>query len=341
MSSSKNMLVAALLLAVAGSATVASAQQVLTAGSYASTIAVNVPRQPAGPTCTAVPSDAATDAMALKRTFMDNFDALDLSTNRWTPHYDGGYDDIKKVWLGYDWVSKRTLSGNHEQQIYVDPGYKGLSSSPLGLNPFVNLNGSLRIVAQRTPLNLKTALSDFEFTSGVLTTRKSHIQRYGYFEARIKVPSGQALLPAFWMLPFDKSWPPELDIMEAPTQLANTIQHSSHWKSADGKVMSSGCRTVLPNYQWAFHQYGALWTAEKIVYYVDRVPIAQIATPPGMNVPMYMILNLAVGADWVGKATATTPMPAEMLVDIVAAYSQEGPAACGVTTNGVTQCPAK
>lgn len=81
----------------------------------------------------------------LRRNFVDAFDKLDLKSNRWTPHYDAGYDDTAKRWLGYDWVVKRTLPGAQEQQIYVDPDYRGSTSAPLNLNPFTTSNGILTI----------------------------------------------------------------------------------------------------------------------------------------------------------------------------------------------------
>jgi len=322
-------------------ASIASAQQSLTYLSYASAINIDVPTAAASATCTALPKGTPTTQLYIRRTFEEKFDALDLKTNRWTPHYDGGYDEVNKVWLGYDWITKRTQPGMHEQQLYVDPAYKGTTKTSLGLNPFIIEDGYLHILAQKTPEHLKKALSNFEYTSGVLTTRKSFIQRYGYFESRIKVPATQALLPAFWLLPFNKSWPPELDVMEAPTHQKDVIQSTVHWLDAAGKHAESGCKTIYPNFSADFHQYGALWTADKIVYYIDRVPVGQIKTPPGMNVPMYMQINLAVGGDWIGKATAATPIPAEMVVDNVVAYSVEGPNSCATLANGVLQCPAK
>lgn len=333
---------AAVVAATAAVTVDAGAQAVLTYASYSANIALNVPTDPATTTCTTLPATAPIKSQLLRQTFIDNFDtAPDLSTTKWTPHFGGEYDAVNKAWIGYDWVVKRTQPAGHEQQLYVDPGYKGLTKSALGFNPFSVENGILHIVAQKTPANLKTALSGFEYTSGVLTTRKSFAQRYGYFEARIQVPSTQGLLPAFWMVPTLKVWPPELDIMEAPTHLPNQISQNVHWIDAKGALKDSSCKINYPNYSGAFHQYGAYWTAEKIVYYIDRIPVAQIATPPGVNLPMYMILNLAVGGDWVGKASATTPIPAEMLVDVVTAYSVEGPTVCGVTAEGVKQCPAK
>lgn len=336
---------ALLALAIAAGMAMATAnagvQQALTDASYAPSISINVPLQTPTPICTPIPAGAPTEPWVVKRTFLETFDTLDLKSHRWTPHFDGGYDDVNHVWRGDDWIVKRTQPAMHEQELYVDPDYRGTTKAPLGLNPFIIDKGVLHIVARRTPDNLIKALSGFEYISGALTTRESFIQRYGYFEARIKVPSTQALLPAFWMLPFNKTWPPELDVMEAPTQYPNMIEQTAHWKDASGKLASSGCKTIYKNYSADFHQYGALWTEQKIVYFIDRVPVAQVATPPGMNLPMYMQINLAVGGDWIGKATAATPMPVEMLVNKVVAYSSEGPSACVTLSNGVMQCLSK
>jgi beta-glucanase (GH16 family) len=309
--------------------------------SYASGISIDVPTAKATATCTPLAAATPTTPLSLKRTFFDGFDSLDLKSKRWTPHYNGGYDATSKTFLGYDWVVKRTQAAGHEQQLYVDPDFKGLSQTSLGLNPFVVEGGVLRVIAQRVPASLRPQLSNFEYMSGVLTTRESFSQRYGYFEAHMKVPSTQALLPAFWMMPVVNTWPPELDIMEAPTHQKGVIQNTVHWVDAKGAVNSSGCKIAYGDYSSGFHQYGALWTAEKIVYYIDRVPVSQILTPPGLNVPMYMQFNLAVGGDWVGAATAATPIPAEMLVNAVAAYSVEGPNVCGTQADGTLQCPAK
>ncbi|MBO9535879.1 glycoside hydrolase family 16 protein [Herbaspirillum sp.] len=299
-------------------------------------ISLPVPTQAAVPGC--VPVSATGGAtVSLRRTFFDDFAKLDLDSGRWTPHYDGGYDDANQRWLGYDWVVKRTAPAAHEQQIYVDQNYKGTAPIPLRLNPFRAGNG-LTITADRVPAELANALPGFLFTSGLLTTRKSFLQLYGYFEMRGKVPEGKNLLPAFWMLPWDKSWPPELDIMEAPGHVPDKIVSTVHWKEPGGQLKASGCRTALAGFGNEFHTYGALWTPERIVYYIDRKPVAQISTPPGFDRPMYMIVNLAVGGSWVGMATPDAPMPVKFDVKHIAAYTMGDPAACTTAANGVMTC---
>ena len=270
--------------------------------------------------CSALHQDIKTKVIALQRTFFDDFDDLNLQSDRWVPHYDGGYNEKTKQWQGYNWKSKRTLEGNQEQQIYVDPDYKGSSVSPLGLNPFLLDNGILSIVAQKTPPKFKKMLYGYEYISGVLTSRQSFVQKYGYFEMRARIPTGKALWPGFWLLPADKSWPPEIDIVEVVGQQPELIVSTIHYKDDLGNHKSSGCRTKLLSASNEFHLYGALWTPEKITYFIDRKPVAEILTPSNMDKPMYILLNLAVGGNMVGRADEETPMPSEYEIDWVTAY---------------------
>lgn len=305
------------------------------------TLTLPVPAQAAGPVCAPVQETGA-PAVTVKRTFFEDFDTLDLSS-KWTPHYDGGYDWNTKTWLGYDWVVKRTLPGVHEQEIYVDPNYRGKSSKPLNINPFKVQNSILSITANRIAPEFREALAGFEFTSGLLTTRKSFTQKWGYFETRAKVPAGPNLVPAFWLLADDRSYPQELDVMEAPGHAPDKdkIIQTIHWVDADKQKKASGCRTLFPSFEKDFHYYGALWTPERIIYYLDRKPVGQIQTPPSFIYPMYMLVNLAVGGAWVGDAGPDRPMPVNFDVDNVSAYTMSSSISCTKASNGVLQCQGK
>lgn len=300
-----------------------------------------IPSTPATATCALIPAGTPTTQQQLIQSFLDQFSTFDLNQpNGWAPHYDGGYDEVNKKFLGYDWPVKRTLAGNAEQEVYVDPNYAGAAGKPLGLNPFSAAKGVLHIIAQKTPPELSKFVSNLPYTSGVLTTRKSHVQRYGYFEISAKLPTGQGLWPAFWLLNVDKAWPPEIDIMEAPSNIVKLgqVNNAVHYKDATGAKRSSSCKPKTPISD-AFHLYGALWTAERIVFYIDRKPVSQIKTPLGVDKHMYMLMNLAVGGTWPGNADATTPIPADMQVEWVTAYMTGSPKTCGVLANGVKQCP--
>src|SRR5262249_26015016 len=114
----------------------------------------------------------------------------------------------------YDGLADRTLPSNGELQIYADPGFTGSTDAPLGLQPFEVHNGALDIVAQPVSDSLSARMWNYKYASGLITTRRSFSQTYGYFEARVKLPAGKGLWPAFWLLPADGSWPPEIDGFE-------------------------------------------------------------------------------------------------------------------------------
>jgi len=334
------MVVQAAAITVLGTTPVFAAATPPFAANY--TMNLDVPTAKANATCTLLPADSPTTSLAMVQTFVDHFNTFDLTLpNGWSPYYDGGYDEVNKKFLGYDWPVKRTLAGNGEQEVYVDSNYAGSAGKPLGLNPFSAIKGVLHIIAQKTPPELMQYVGNLPYTSGVLTTRKSLLQRYGYFEVNAKLPVGQGMWPAFWLLNVDKNWPPEIDVMEAPSNLVATGQISSgvHWKDATGAARSSGCRpTTVTND--AFHLYGALWTADRIVYYIDRKPVGQIITPLGVNSFMYMLVNLAIGGNWTGPADPKV-VPAEMQIEWVTAYMVGNPNTCALLANGARQCPAK
>jgi len=180
------------------------------------------------------------------------------------------------------------------------------------------------------------------YTSGMIRSRKTF--RYGYFEARIKLPPGRGMFPAFWLnSDYDEngklSWPPEIDIMEAPGHETTTFSAGTHWTEGSPAVaMTSLCKIPSPGFGAGFHTYGILWQPDRIVYYYDRLAVAQIATKPGQDKPFYMMVNMAVGGDWQGFATPGTVFPQKMKIDWVAAYTVAGPAGCAKEARGVLLC---
>ncbi|MGA1803168.1 glycoside hydrolase family 16 protein [Rhizobium sp. HT1-10] len=292
---------------------VSVSSQALAAGDR---LSLPMPSTPGTATCQPAAAASGGPEVHLTQTFNDDFDTLDLTGDKWTPHYDGDYS----------WMTKRTLQGNKEQEIYVDPGYKGQGRKPLGLNPFKVKDGILSIVGERTPDEFKQALYNYQFTSGVLTTRKSFAQTYGYFEMRAKIPEGKGLWPAFWLLPTDKNkWPPELDILEVVGQQADKMVMTAHWKmGGTGAYQHSGCRVPLTTATSGFHTYGALWQPDRITWYIDRKPVQVLTTPPGYDIPMYMLVNLAIGGKMVGVADEGTPLPAAFEIDRISAYQIDG-----------------
>jgi beta-glucanase (GH16 family) len=278
-----------------------------------------------GEQCRRIEAPDTVVPLSLHRTFHDDFDAHPLSGDRWVPHYAGGAAwPEAQYWGGAGSDFKRKTSWNGEQQIYVDPRYSGRASIPLGLDPFRVRNGVLSIVASRTPPDLKSVLFNNEYVSGILTTQSKFSQKYGYFEIRSKIPVGTGVWPAFWMLADDGGWPPEIDVMEGRGQRPGDLVMTTHWRIPEtGRVEHCGFDFALANTATEFHNYGALWLRDRIIYYIDRQPVSEIKVPRGFHDPMYMIVNLAMGAknfEGVGVVDGESPDVVEFEIDRISAY---------------------
>jgi beta-glucanase (GH16 family) len=263
--------------------------------------------------------------ISLHRTFHDDFDEYPLATGRWVSHYAGGasWPDAR-YWGGDGSDFKRKDAWNGEQQIYVDPRYRGQAATPLGLDPFSVRHGILSIVASRTPAEFKPVLFNNEYTSGILTTQGAFSQKYGYFEIRAKIPIGTGVWPAFWLLADDGGWPPEIDVLEGRGQEIGDMVMTTHWRlRTTGTVQSCGFDFLVPDASSGFHDYGVLWTQDRIVYFIDRKPVSDIKVPIGFDDPMYLIVNLAMGAKYfrgVGLVGADSPDTVEFQIDRISAY---------------------
>ena len=246
------------------------------------------------------------DMSSMHLSFSDEFNSLSL------------WNGVSGTWrtdFGYggssDTLVARTLGGNGEKQIYVDPLMKGKSNVALGLNPFDIDDGVLTITAENAPSAAKAALYGFDYTSGLLTTKNSFSQTYGYFEAKLQLPEGKGAWPAFWLVPADGSWPPEIDVMEAyGTDAVTETMHSN----AGGRSMNFS-RNFVDGATEGMHTYGVLWTKETIKWYIDGTEVKSAATPADMHKPFYMLVNLAL------TPSTTGVVDADLKVDYVRAYS--------------------
>lgn len=171
------------------------------------------------------------------------------------------------------------------------------------------------------------------FTSGRLNTKGVFSQTYGRFEARIKMPWGPGIWPAFWMLGSnieEVSWPQcgEIDIMEYRGQQPNLVHGSLHGPGYSGAAAITKSYGYTNNrFDVDFHIFAVEWGADYIDYYVDDA-LYQRIKPEGVpgewvyNHPFFIILNVAVGGNYVGFPTAQTPFPQTMLVDYVKVYKE-------------------
>ena len=206
--------------------------------------------------------------------------------------------------------------GNNERQYYTDRPE----------NVTVE-NGVLKITA------LKESFQGSDYTSARILTKGKYQKKYGRFEARIKLPWGQGLWPAFWMLGDDtngaQSWPQigEIDIMEYRGQQPTIVHGSMHGPGySGGQAITKQYDLVTERLDTDFHVYGIEWGPGYVNYYVDDVLYNQI-TPEDVtgdwvfdNNEFYIIMNVAVGGTFVGAPGLNTVYPQTMYVDYVRVY---------------------
>jgi beta-glucanase (GH16 family) len=220
--------------------------------------------------------------------------------------------------------------GNHELETYCAPGSDVAPCKAATPNVVVT-DGYLHLVARRYAAG--------KWTSAQMTTKGLQSFQYGRIEARIQIPAGPGVWPAFWMLGDnvdERHWPAcgELDIMENVGKEPGKIHGSVHGTGFTGTPLTT-VATLPGDAEFAagFHTYGTIWSPGKVQYYVDdpahpyatytRADLPQGAVWPFDDGRYFFILNLAMGGDWPGPPAATTPATVEMLVDYVRVYQDE------------------
>jgi beta-glucanase (GH16 family) len=211
--------------------------------------------------------------------------------------------------------------GNNELEYYTS------STS----NAALDGNGNLVITARReNPAGYGCHYGTCQYTSARLLTADRFTQAYGRFEARMRIPRGQGIWPAFWMLG-GTPWPDrgEIDIMENIGREPGTVHGSLHGPGYSGGSAITSAYT-LPGGQAfadAFYTFTVDWAPDSITWYVDGVQYARKApadaggNPWVFDHPFFMILNVALGGYWPGDPDATTSFPQQLVVDYVRAYA--------------------
>jgi beta-glucanase (GH16 family) len=196
--------------------------------------------------------------------------------------------------------------------------------------------GNLVITAQKETYTGSDGVTR-NYTSSRLKTQGLFSQAYGRFEARIKIPAGQGIWPAFWMLGNDitsSGWPKcgEIDIMENIGKEPGTVHGSLHGPNTIGRTSDATAPFSLPtghNFADDFHLYAVEWEPNTIRFYFDTALYATFNSsqwPAGgtwvFDHPFFIILNVAVGGDWPSSPDSTTLFPQQMLVDYVRVYTK-------------------
>jgi beta-glucanase (GH16 family) len=214
--------------------------------------------------------------------------------------------------------------GNNELQTYTDR----VENARLE-------NGSLIISAIRETFTGTDNIAR-NYTSARLKTLGRFTKRYGRIEARIKIPKGQGIWPAFWMLGEDITevgWPNcgEIDIMENIGREPSIIHGTIHGPGYSGDRGIGAAYSLLGGARFAdeYHVFAIEWEPESIRWLVDKNVYQtrrRSDLPPGarwvFDHPFFVLLNVAVGGNWPGNPDDTTVFPQRMLVDYVRIYDR-------------------
>jgi len=199
-------------------------------------------------------------------------------------------------------------------------------------NAHLDGKGNLLIRADRS--------STGSYTSVRIKTQGKFAFTYGKVEARIKLPHGQGIWPAFWMLGSDipaVHWPAcgEIDVMENIGREPSTVLGSLHGPGFSGGDSVHAPYTLPGGKRFAddFHVFSVVWSPESVEFFADSklylraTPAALPAGAPWIfNKPFFLLLNVAVGGRWPGPPDGSTSFPQQMTVDYVRVY-QAAPAA--------------
>ncbi len=244
---------------------------------------------------------AALDISAYDVTFADEFDAISVSD--WGP--------------GTTWIAHTPWNGDFGDAKFANPRPDF---------PFTVKDGVLTIEMRKDPEGV--------WRSGLLASvdRKGQgfSQQYGYFEMRAKFPAGEGVWPAFWLIGVERlkdgaTATAEIDIVEHYGRDPASFSSSVHvWPRGEGvKKFSETQKTPVEagSLSDGYHLYGASVEEDRIRFFLDRKEVWSVETPPEHKQPMFLLVNLGLGAGW---PIENAPDPARMEVDYVRAYARKG-----------------
>ena len=198
--------------------------------------------------------------------------------------------------------------GNNELQLYTNNNHR-------------LEKGNLVITAKKDGNN---------YSSTRITTKGKKEFQYGRLEARAKLPLGEGLWPAFWMLGSnftDKGWPKcgEIDILEYVGREPHTVYTTLHTQDSHGNSVNSK-KTIIPAIEEGYHVYAIEWTKDKIDFFVDKdlvytfQPEIKNENTWPYDQPFYFLVNLAIGGNFGGLKVDDSIFPQEFLIDYIKVY---------------------
>lgn len=264
----------------------------------------------------------ATQKEGYELTFSDEFNGNSLNRARWNTQlrWDGS-------WNG-DRYEYRLVNG--EAQFYVNiysEDQEHLEKVASVYNPFKFDGNRLGIQAIKNPLKTSNSTNGYgplssiytqqPFLSGVISTYDKFKQKYGYFEARIKIPNHLGTFPAFWLHHHLREWEgtqkTEIDIMEnlghAPWYVYNSFHYFTGVSEGVGgtphfiKPQPQGQIYTGTDYSENYHVYAAEWKPGHIRYFIDGQQVSEVWNSASDHEELYLIINMAVGGNWTNMPT--------------------------------------
>jgi len=210
--------------------------------------------------------------------------------------------------------------GNNEIQLYTDATENSFIEKDAD-----DISALVIAVTEDSPGN---------YLSAKLTTQGLQGFRYGKIDARIKLPTGQGMWPAFWMLGENKTeidWPGcgEIDIVELVGNAPNIAQANVHYTDGENNYSNDtgSPKIINETFDLNYHNFSIDWTPTEITFSLDGTVYKTTTITDDMKEfqrSFYLILNVAVGGAWAGNPDATTAFPQKMYVDYIRYYSKDG-----------------
>jgi beta-glucanase (GH16 family) len=241
---------------------------------------------------------ATSNSCELHPVLLEDFNELSISSDRIGPAR---------------WTAHTPWGGDFGDAIFADPGPGG---------PFQVQDGILSITASKD--------RDARWTSGLIAAADGSGAgsgtRYGYFEARLKMPPGPGTWPAFWLAALKpvtvSDGNVEIDVIEYYGQFTSAYQAVVHvWYKDPQKKRGKAEKITVPEGSLVqdFHTFGVDVSPQAIVFFLDRKPVWSQPTPPELDGPLYPLVNLALGSGW---PIDQTPNPSTLLVDYVHVFGR-------------------
>lgn len=260
-------------------------------------------------------------------TFQDNFDRLNLvdgfqSTASSNGREARGWETHFAGW------GVRHLKGNNDQALKADAAYQGLGGKTVGdhgiLLHEVTADGTIRLYGRPTPEDLKSQF-EFPYLGGMISGEKLHAQRQGYWEIRLRASNvSKGHHWAFWLIPSDHSWPPEIDMLEVigsnpanPSDAEYFFFNSILEKPNNDEIT----RVTPPRERDAWYTIGFLWDDNDMRWFLDGKEVRKRSSYQ-TDKELYFLISPEIGGHWVGEPDEGTEWPMEMEVDYVRIYRQ-------------------